>query len=358
MTTIDQIEISQLKLPLHVPYRVSSRTYTAFEPILIRIRTVDGQEGFGEAFLTPGYSTETPADAIDFCREHARSSVGRSIGVLFERLVSDLPRSPGAASAMLCAIEMIERVGLLQTLEPARIDLLAPCQATEPVAIREEVATLLEQGYRTFKVKVGFDVAADLARVAWIQEATAGRATLRLDANRAFSRADGSAFAAALEPQGIELFEQPCASADWDANAAVAKVSRVPVMLDESIYGVADIERAAGLQGVGYVKLKLKKIGSVAMLERALQRISELGLQPVLGDGVSTEIACWMEGCVARTTIRNAGEMNGFLKVKAELFREPLPFSGGALHLPAGYWPVLDERVVAEHSTFIERFDR
>jgi L-alanine-DL-glutamate epimerase-like enolase superfamily enzyme len=205
---------------------------------------------------------------------------------------------------------------------------------------------------------VGFDVAADLARVACIQEAAAGRATLRLDANRAFSRVDGCAFASALEPQGIELFEQPCGSADWDSNAAVARVARVPVMLDESIYDIADIERAANLAGVGFVKLKLKKIGGVAMLEQALHRITALGLQPVLGDGVSTEIACWMEACVARTTIRNAGEMNGFLKVKADLFQEPLHFADGAVHLRAGYWPSLDQRAVNDHRIFTESIVR
>jgi hypothetical protein len=34
-------------------------------------------------------------------------------------------------------------------------------------------------------------------------------------------------------------------------------------------------------------------------------------MEPVLGDGLS-EIGCWMEACVARTTIHNAGEFNGF----------------------------------------------
>jgi hypothetical protein len=35
-------------------------------------------------------------------------------------------------------------------------------------------------------------------------------------------------------------------------------------------------------------------------------------MEPVLGDGLGIELGCWMEGCVARTTIRNAGEFTGF----------------------------------------------
>jgi len=54
------------------------------------------------------------------------------------------------------------------------------------------------------------------------------------------------------------LFEQPCHSDDWDANASVAKVSTVPIMLDEPICGLDDIERAADIPNVGFCKLKLK----------------------------------------------------------------------------------------------------
>jgi L-alanine-DL-glutamate epimerase-like enolase superfamily enzyme len=205
-------------------------------------------------------------------------------------------------------------------------------------------------------VKVGFGVEADLRRLAAIQEASAGRATLRLDANQAFSQAQGCDFATRLDPTGIELFEQPCDKADWDANGAVAAVSRVPVMLDESIYGLADIDRAATVPGVGFVKLKLKKLGGISRLIEGLQRIRMLGMEPVLGDGTATDIADWLEACVARDTIRNAGEMNGYLKLATPLFTPGLPFADGAVRLPAGYTPVVDRAAMARFTTSSARF--
>ena len=42
---------------------------------------------------------------------------------------------------------------------------------------------------------------------------------------------------------------------------AVAKVARVPMMLDESIFGLKDIERAADLGIASFIKLKLLKMG-------------------------------------------------------------------------------------------------
>ena len=65
-------------------------------------------------------------------------------------------------------------------------------------------------------------------------------------------------------------------------------------------------------------------------------------MEPVLGNGVAGEVGCWMEACVARTLIANAGEMNGFLKPVARLLADPLRFADGALVLDAGYAPRLD----------------
>jgi L-alanine-DL-glutamate epimerase-like enolase superfamily enzyme len=119
------------------------------------------------------------------------------------------------------------------------------------------------------------------------------------------------------------------------------------MMLDESIYGLEDIERAARLGAARYIKLKLMKMGSLELLAQGIRRIRELGMEPVLGNGVACEVGCWMEACVARTLIANAGEMNGFLKPVTRLLADPLPFRDGALILDAGYAPRLDADAVS-----------
>jgi hypothetical protein len=68
------------------------------------------------------------------------------------------------------------------------------------------------------------------------------------------------------------------------------------------------------------------------------------------------QLGCWMEACVARVTIRNAGEFNGFLKPKVRLFSEPLCFVAGELVLPAGYSPTIDADMLAAHEVACERF--
>jgi L-alanine-DL-glutamate epimerase-like enolase superfamily enzyme len=236
---------------------------------------------------------------------------------------------------------------------------LTPINALDPEGIATEVEDWLAKGFQTFKVKVGKDVRTDSERVASIQRAVAGRATLRLDANRAYSREQGRAFARSLEPAGIELFEQPCDSDDWEANAAVAQVCPVPLMLDEPICTLDDIDRAAEIKGVGFCKLKLKRFGSLERLQQGLRRVQTNGMQAVLGDGLGSEVHGWLEACAARGTIGNAGEFNGFLKPRERLLEPQLELAQGAIRLPQDYRPRLDmaaverftvERLVLEHN--------
>lgn len=353
---VTEIVLHRLKLPLITPYRLSYRTYEDFDPIIVEARDETGRTGWGEGQISPGHTFETIEGGWRFCGEEARRILGLPVAEAKASLEAIQPRSPVAGAALITALEMLAGHPALVIEAPARLPLLTPFNATDPNAIPAEVEARLDDGFRTLKVKVGKDVDADLARVAAVQAAARGRATLRLDANRGFSRADGRRFAAALDPDGIELFEQPCEAKDWEANAAVAQVSTVPVMLDESIYGVADIERAAEIEGIGFVKLKLKKMGGLDLLARGLARIRELGMTPVLGDGVSAEIGCWMEACVARGTIHNAGEFNGFLKPRARLFKTPLRFAAGALELDQGFRPEIDRAVLEAHRVAEARF--
>jgi len=127
-------------------------------------------------------------------------------------------------------------------------------------------------------------------------------------------------------------------------------------MLDEPICELADVKRASTIANVGFCKLKLKRFGGLDLLQEALDAVWQLGMQPVLGDGLSSELGCWMEACVARVTIRNAGEFNGFLKPKTRLFVEPLCVVAGQLVLPQGFAPTINADALAAHETASERF--
>ena len=340
--TIERVIVRQVGLPLSTPYKVSLLTMREFDPFLVEVRDMDGRSGFGEALIVPGYTNETVEGSWRLCCELGEAIAGRSVDDARMMARRSIPQGVGAASAVLAALDMMMNHEVLAPTRVLTVPLLAPLNAEEPAEMANEIEQKVAQGFRTLKVKVGFDWRSDLRRVQAVQELAGGRATLRLDANQGFDSTDGVEFARRLDPRDIELFEQPCHMDDWEANAVVARVSTVPVMLDESIYDLADIDRAGAMEGVGFVKLKLKKMGSIDMLLEGLSRIRQQGMVPVLGDGVSLEVGCWAEACVAARAIDNAGEMNGFLKVSTRLFSNPLPFADGAIRVPAGYRPNLD----------------
>jgi L-alanine-DL-glutamate epimerase-like enolase superfamily enzyme len=353
---IRQITLYWVKSPLTVPYKLSYRTFEAFEPFLVEAIDEDGGIGWGEGHISPGSSEETPDGGWAFCREYAERAAGMDVTEAIALVDGDKDRSRVAATALVTAMEMLAGDPILTLDKEVRLPLLTPFNAFNLAAVPEEIERRLEQGFRTLKIKVGQDVDADLERVAAIQKANAGRATLRIDANRGFTPEDGCRFASSLDPDSIMLFEQPCATEDWDGNAAVAKVSTVPLMLDEPIYYAEDIERAAKIENVGLVKMKLKRTGSLSRLKDCLELAKTRGLEPVLGDGTSLDINCWMEACVARSTIDNAGEYNGFLKAKKSLLENPMRFEKRELVLPAGYTPRVDHDILDAFTVKSERF--
>jgi L-alanine-DL-glutamate epimerase-like enolase superfamily enzyme len=353
---IQELTLRKVRLPLIRPYVLSYRTFTEFEPIIVEMRDGDGRIGWGEGHISPGSSRETREGGWAYCRDHAAAIVGKSTRDAKAIISAGADSSKVAGTALLTAIEMLESHPLLTNKREIRLPLLTPFNSSTSEEIENEVERRLEDGFRTFKVKVGKDWVADLKRVQEIQRAIGGRATIRIDANRAYTETDACQFAADLDPAGIELFEQPCSAEDWDANAKVAKVSVVPIMLDEPICTPTDIERAANIRNVGFCKLKLKRFGGLELLKSALDRVRELGMEPVLGDGLSSELGCWMEACVASVTIRNAGEFNGFLKPKTRLFAEPLQLTAGELVIPPGFVPTIDHSSLVAHEIAQERF--
>jgi len=78
----------------------------------------------------------------------------------------------------------------------------------------------------------------------------------------------------------------------------------------------------------------------------------------VLGNGVASDIGCWMEACVAARLIRNAGEMNGFLRQREPLSQPPLEMQGSMLCLVPGVSPKLNEEKLRQTAVVTAHFDK
>jgi L-alanine-DL-glutamate epimerase-like enolase superfamily enzyme len=118
--------------------------------------------------------------------------------------------------------------------------------------------------------------------------------------------------------------------------AELAKISPVPLMLDEAITGEEDLDRTIETGCAKAVKFKLMKAGSLTHLEKLIEKALDAGLKVILGNGVATDIGCAHEAqAAARTGLTNhAGEMNGFLKTTEHLLQPVLQAEKGNLIVP------------------------
>ncbi len=351
---ITSIRLTRLALPLTVPYKLSFGPVKAFDTVICEIETDDGGYGFGEATILTGYTPETIADCWAAIWRFAGGMVGQTARTAKTYALANHAQAPFTVTALVTAVEMATQHPMLTEATGQRVPLLAILNASDPAGIEAELAHHAAAGYDTVKVKVGWNVDDDLARVAFIQSHLPPGVRIRIDGNQGYTPEDGVRFASEVLPDAIELLEQPCHMDDWAAAEMVAAVGRVPFMLDESIYGDAEIERAANIDGVTHIKLKLMKAGSLDQLVRQLESIRAHGMTPVLGNGVAADPGCWMEACVARRCIDNAGEMNGFLKPRTQLFADALVMDGGAVILPAEPPTLMDLSPFTTGSTVIE----
>lgn len=350
--SVERLCLRRLVIPLTKPYKLAFGAVEAFDTLLVEAVLDDGRSGWGEATVLTGYTDETIDGAWAIATNMAGGLVGLGAAAAVEAAMVHHHAAPFTTTAFVTALEMALDHELLRGVA-APAPLLAIVNATERGAIDDEIEARLAEGFATLKIKVGFELAADMARLAYIQDLVADRAALRVDGNQGFDTADGVAFVAGIDPAGIELVEQPCAADDWPAAVAVAEAARprgVPVMLDESIYGLEDVDRAQALDCADIIKLKLMKAGGLDALVAGLRHICAAGMRPVLGNGVAGDIGCWMEARVAAQEIDNAGEMNGFLKPRQRLFEVPMRLEQGRLMFDAAGQVMADLDAIAAHT--------
>jgi O-succinylbenzoate synthase len=145
-------------------------------------------------------------------------------------------------------------------------------------------------GCRTAKIKVaepGQTLAEDQARVEAVRDALGPEASIRVDANGAWSLDQAVAAIAALDRAagGLEYVEQPCATVE--ELAAVRRRVDVPVAADESIRRAEDPYRVRDLEAADVAVLKVQPLGGV----RACLRIAEeIGLPVVVSSALETSV--------------------------------------------------------------------
>lgn len=323
---IHSIEARPLSARLLEPFEIASaRVETTLSVHVAATLSLEGgsetAEGLGEAASLPPVTRENQPEALATIRKAASSLTGillplpniselqgksgssHALEPLFAELDAALtaivPSSPvaraGLETAILDAAARLLGLPLRALLggDPGEIELVT--DITIPIGAPPHMADLARawraKGFTAFKVKVGKDFDHDIEALDGIARAVPG-SVLRIDANAGFSSSEAIAFARELDRRKIPIdcFEQPCAAADLEGMAEVARSIAIPVIADESVATPADLARVLAAKAAGGVNLKLAKsggpLGSLAIGRAALAA----GLDLMVGGMVETRL--------------------------------------------------------------------
>lgn len=316
----------QLRNPFRISYGVSE-TRPAF---WLRLA---GDAGWGEGTI-PSYYNISQTNMIAFWQAIAKRS-------------EPFPDDPAEIATWVgedgpaparCAVDLAlhDRIGrnanqplyeLLGLPRPSPLSTSYTIGIDTPQAMAQMAAGISD--YPVIKVKLGGD--DDEARIAAIRAARPD-ARLRIDANAAWSAEEAVRRIQSLARYDLELIEQPVARDDIEGMGTVQAHTNVPVVADESVQIISDVERlaAAGVEGIN---LKLMKVGGLAPCLRLLRRARELGLRIMLG--------CMVETSLGTTAMAHLAGLADWLDLDAPLLISNDPFEGvhydqqARIHVPA-----------------------
>ena len=178
-----------------------------------------------------------------------------------------------------CALEVGQPVwrllGLSATPSPESSYTISIAELDQ---MRAQVREAWAAGYRILKVKLGTE--RDVAILEALR-AEAPDARLRVDANAAWSRSQAKRMLGVLDALNVELLEQPLAAEDLEGHAELRRVSRLPLVADESLHDLSVLPRLA--EAFDGVNLKLAKLGGPLQALKATRLARALGMSVMLG---------------------------------------------------------------------------
>jgi L-alanine-DL-glutamate epimerase-like enolase superfamily enzyme len=156
--------------------------------------------------------------------------------------------------------------------------------------LSERLKRFLDLGYTTFKVKIGFDAASDIA-LAETARQVIGDKPLRLDVNGAWTVPTAKRQLEKLRPFDPAYVEQPLELDDLAGHAALVAASPVPIALDESAYTLSDVGNIVRASAADVVLLDPHEAGGLWQTIKAAAICESVGIPVTLHSGAELALS-------------------------------------------------------------------
>jgi L-alanine-DL-glutamate epimerase-like enolase superfamily enzyme len=338
------------------------------QAVFVKITCDDGSTGWGQSVPLPTWSYETLESVTTALRRYLGPALtGQSAGDI-----------EGAHAAMNKAIAASFSTGM--PIAKAGIDLALhdlagkragkslpelwgrkpleriPLSWTVNVKTVEEVEPLMaegrKRGYRHFNIKVAPDVKFDLALAKEVR-GLAPDCFLWADANGGYDTDTALTVAPKLRDAGVNVLEQPVPPNRLTGLAALKKQGALPIILDEGVVSLADLEEFHKLGLLDGVAMKPARTAGLFTARRQAEYMERNKLM-FLGSGltdpdVSLAASLALFGAWG---LRYPAALNGPQFLAGSFLKKPFQVENGALRVPtgAGLGVEVDERRIRDAS--------
>ncbi|BAY25751.1 mandelate racemase/muconate lactonizing protein [Calothrix sp. NIES-2100] len=226
------------------------------ESIIIRMIDEVGRVGWGEIAPISWFGSETLEQALDFCRQLPNQIADETIFAIPDHL-------PACQFGFESALEGLGSEGTRGNNQcpmpnapcPMRYSALLPAKE----AALNAWQNLWEQGYRTFKWKIGVDaIAEELKIFDLLINSLPASTKLRLDANGGLSYQEAKLWLENCDkfPEKMEFLEQPLAVKEFEEMLQLSNSYSTAIALDESVATLAQLSAAyqQGWRGIFVIK--------------------------------------------------------------------------------------------------------
>ncbi len=263
--------------------------------LVLRAKTPQGHICYGEAAPLPDFSYETFEQAQSQLAELNEKALLSDLGATLEAVGESLD-ALNLVPSVRHGVEELWLDGLSQEAGLSLARLLNAQAAGEVetahlAADAESALRAVQQGFRTIKLKVGYQEAAeDLRRVLSVREAIGDSIHIRLDANGAWTPGWAVDVLRRLEPLQIECIEQPVDADDIEGLAWVRGQSPIPVAADESVRTSDQIMDVLEKRAADIVVLKPMFCGGPAKTYQLGRLAQERGLKVMVTTALDSAI--------------------------------------------------------------------
>jgi L-alanine-DL-glutamate epimerase-like enolase superfamily enzyme len=215
-----------------------------------------------------------------------------------------------------------------------------PLSWTVNVKAVEEVEALMAQGrrrgYRNFNIKVAPDMKFDVALAKEVRR-LAPDCFLWADGNGGYDTESALTVAPKLRDAGVNVLEQPVAPNNLSGLAALKKQGALPIILDEGVVSVTDLEEFDKLHLLDGVAMKPARTAGLFDARRQVTYLERNQLM-FLGSGltdpdVSLAASLLLFGAYG---LKYPAALNGPQFLAGSFLKRPFQVKDGALDVPTG----------------------